>query len=103
VKHVPPDFIATITLYAPDKGGRASPIAGSWFGCACKLDPEDEVAWDCRILTGGARFAPGEIKQFGIKFLTPEAAVRFSKVDKFYLWELRVIGEAAPTKIAAGG
>jgi len=95
MKDVSPDFIAEITLYPTSKGGRQQPIVGEWFGCPCKFDKDDFSAWDCRILTRGERFAPGETKEFGITFLTPEAAVLFRVVRKFYLWEGGIIGEAA--------
>jgi hypothetical protein len=89
-----PDFIAKITLYASDKGGREHPIVGQWFGCPCKFHPMDFSAWDCRILNQGERFSPGETKQFGIVFGCREAAPMFRKVGKFYLWEGHIIGEA---------
>ena len=95
MNNIAPDFIASITLYpSSDKGGRQHPIAGEWFGCPCKFDPQDFSAWDCRILTQGERFLPGETKQFGMVFLSPEAAPMFRKVSKFYLWEGHIIGEA---------
>jgi hypothetical protein len=89
-----PVFMAEITLYPSDQGGRSGPIIGDWFECPCKFDPKDFSAWDCRILTNGERFAPGETKQFGMVFLTPEAAGLFAAVRIFYLWEGRIIGEA---------
>ena len=97
MKDITPHFIATITLYPSDKGGRASPIVGERFGCPCKFDEADFTAWDCRILTRGERFSPGETKKFGIVFGTPEAAPLFRSVRKFYLWEGRIIGEAHAT------
>jgi hypothetical protein len=96
MKDIPPAFIATITLYPTDRGGRKSPIVGEWFGCPCKFHPEDQSAWDCRILNRGEHFSPGEIKQFGIVYLTPEAGVLFRKAGKIYLSEGRIIGEAVP-------
>ena len=94
MKDIAPDFIASITLYPSDKGGRQYPIVGEWFGCPCKFDPKDFSAWDCRILTRGERFLPGETKQLGIVFMSREAAPMFYKVGKFYLWEGHIIGEA---------
>jgi hypothetical protein len=91
---IAPDFIAEITLYSSDKGGRNHPIIGERFGCPCKFDPKDFTAWDCRILTEGESFLPGETKQLGIKFLSPSVAPAFRSVAKFYLWEGRIIGEA---------
>ena len=91
---IAPDFIAEITLYLSDKGGRQYPIVGQRFGCPCKFDPKDFSGWDFWILNQGEQFSPGETRQFGIKFLSPEAALMFRKVSKFYLWEGRIIGEA---------
>jgi hypothetical protein len=45
-------------------------------------------------LLRGASLSPGETKQFGIVFATPEIAPVFRLCRKFYLWEGRVIGEA---------
>jgi hypothetical protein len=88
-----PDFMATVTLYPADRG-RKHPIIGDWFGCPCKFDPKDFTAWDCRILTNGEKFSPGETKNFGMVFLTPEAGQLFRVVSTFYLWEGHIIGEA---------
>ncbi len=88
-----PDFTATITLYPADRG-RKHPVISQWLGCPCKFDPNDYTAWDCRILTNGEKFYPGETKDFGMVFLTPEAAQLFRVVPKFYLWEGWIIGEA---------
>src|ERR1700722_7685147 len=94
---ISPDFMATITLYPSDQSGRKNPIIGNWFGCPCKFDPKDFTAWDCRILTNGEQFAPGETKEFGMVFLTPEAGRLFGAIHIFYLWEGGIIGEAKPT------
>lgn len=90
---ITPDFIARITLYPTEKGGRKSPIVAEPYGCPCKFDVDDISTWDCRILTGGERFSPGETREFGVKFGRPEIAPAFGLVDKFYLWEGRIIGE----------
>ena len=91
-----PALTATITLYPAEKGGREGPIFGERYGCPCKFDPKDFSGWDGWVLLDGASLAPGETKQFGMHFLTPEAGALFRKVSKFYLWEGRVIGEAVP-------
>ena len=89
-----PDFLAKITLYSSDQGGRQHPIVGEWFGCPCKFDPEDFTAWDCRILTNSVQFSPGETREFEMVFLTPQAGRLFHVVRTFYLWEGHIIGEA---------
>jgi hypothetical protein len=93
-----PDFMATITLYPSDQGGRTHPIIGEWFGCPCKFDPKDFSAWDCRILTNGEKFDLGETKEFGMVFLTPEAGRLFRTLRRFYLWEGWIIGKAIPIR-----
>jgi len=92
--HITPDFIARITLYSTEAGGRKGPIVTEPYGCPCKFDPKDFSAWDFRILTNGDKFSPGETKEFPVKFLSPEIVPAFRKVKKFYLWEGRIIGEA---------
>ena len=97
-----PQLIARITLYLTERGGRLSPILGGWkgaesfFGCPLKIHPNDVSAWDCRILVGNESISPGETKQFGMVFLTPEIVPVLRKLPKFYLWEGRIIGEATP-------
>ena len=90
-----PDLIARITLYATEAGGRKGPIvSGEIYRCPCKFHPNDVSGWDCGVLTNGERFSPGETKELGIIFLTPEIAPAFRLMPKFYLWEGRIIGEA---------
>jgi hypothetical protein len=60
------------------------------------LIQKDFSAWDCRILTNGEKFNPGETKEFGMLFLTPEAGHLFAVVRIFYLWEGVIIGEGRP-------
>jgi hypothetical protein len=98
MKEVIPHFLAEITLYPTDQGGRQAPIIGDRFGCPCKFHERDFSAWDYRILTRGERFSPGETKRFGIVFLSLEAAPMFQTVNKFYLWEGHIIGEAVPLR-----
>jgi hypothetical protein len=94
MKDTEPHFIASIMLYPTNQGGRKSPIVGAWFGCPCKFHEADQSAWDCRILTNGNTLAPGETKDFGIVFQTSEIAPVFAKMQRFFLWEGRIIGEA---------
>jgi hypothetical protein len=89
-----PAFVAKITLYPTEQGGRRAAIKGDWFGCPCKFDEKDFTAWDCRILLQGEQMYPGETKQFGMVFLTPQAGDLFRMVEKFYLWEGGIMGEA---------
>ena len=51
------------------------------------------MAWDCRLLVGGEPIAPGETRDVGIVFLSPEIGPAFAIAEKFLLWEGRIIGE----------
>ena len=85
----------------PQQGGKKGPIVGGWcgadsyYGCPCKFDPKDFSGWDCRILNGLEFLHPGETKEFGIAFMAPEIVPAFRMVQKFYLWEGRIFGEAS--------
>ena len=94
MNEIVPHFIADITLYPSDRGGRRGPFIGDRFGCSAKLHEKDFTSWDCLILTRGERFSPSETKRFGMAFLNSEAAPLFRSMDKFLLWEGRIIGEA---------
>ena len=94
MKAIAPHFVAKITLYPTHQNGRKSLITGEWYGCPCKFHEADFSAWDCRILINGEPFAPGETKEFAIVFLTAEIAPLFGLVERFFIWEGRVIGEA---------
>jgi hypothetical protein len=43
----------------------------------------------------GKTLAPGETLLLEVQFLSPEIAPAFRSAKKFYLWEGRIIGEAA--------
>ncbi len=94
MKDVRPAFIARVTLYPTEQGGRRGPAMGEWFGCPCKFHELDMTAWDCRLLLEGEPIVPGETKEVGIVFLTPEIGPVFAKAERFLLWEGRIIGEA---------
>jgi hypothetical protein len=94
MKDVQPAFTARVTLYTTEQGGRKGPIIGEWFGCPLKFNQADMTAWDCRLLTKNEPLEPGETKDFGIVFLTPEIGPVFALAKKFYLWEGHIIGEA---------
>jgi hypothetical protein len=89
-----PRFIADVTLYPAEQGGRGGPTPPDWFGCPCKAAMDAVQAWDCRIMLSGRAMKPGETRRVEIMFLSPDEAVpAFRKADKFFLWEGRVIGE----------
>lgn len=97
---ITPDFIANVTLYPAERTSNRVPIIGDRRGedcfyiCPCKFDPRDVNSWDCRILHGAEFLYPGETKQFGIAFFSAWMALAFRRANKFYLYELGVIGEA---------
>jgi hypothetical protein len=43
---------------------------------------------------GDEPLLPGEMRQVGYFFLFPESAEKVRRAGKFYLWELKFIGEA---------
>jgi hypothetical protein len=89
-----PRFIADVTLYPTEQGGRRGPTPPDRFGCPCKAAKDDLQAWDCRIMLNGAAMKPGETRRVEIMFLSPNEAVpAFRKAGKFYLWEGHIIGE----------
>src|SRR5690242_13368719 len=89
------NFKVRITLYPSSAGGRNTPIQGNRFKCPCKFDARDHTAWDCQIMLDGKTLAPGETLLLEVQFMSPELAPDFRSAKKFYLWEGRIIGEAA--------
>jgi hypothetical protein len=95
VKNVEPQLIVDVTLYPTVQGGRAGSTPAGWFGCPCKVNKDDVAGWDCRILLDGNAMTPGETRRVGMMFLSgEETAARFRAAGTFYLWELRIVGEA---------
>jgi hypothetical protein len=95
MKEIRRDLIADITLYPTNQGGRLVPTATDSFGCPFKIRKDDNLVWDGRLLLDGTSMKPGETRRVGVAFLNCEdAAPIFRKAGKFYLWELRIIGEA---------
>jgi hypothetical protein len=96
VKNIQPDIYADVTLYPIEQGGRLSPLIGEWFGCPCKIQKDDVNAWDCRFILNGDPMQAGETRRLGVWCLSREKAIElFKTAGRFYLWELRIIGEAA--------
>lgn len=95
MEDVAPHLIADVTLYPTGQGGRRGPTQSDWFSCLCKVRREDANAWDCRILMQGNPLSPGETRRAGVIFLSGERAASIFRIaGKFFLWELRIIGEA---------
>lgn len=89
-----PDLIADVSLYRTEDGGRKGPTPSDFFGCPCLVSQERPVkGYDARLLLGGRPMSPGERRQAGMKFLTPEGAEAIRSAGKFYLWERGIIGE----------
>ena len=88
-------ILADVTLYPTAEGGRKGPTPPSWFGCPCKATKDDTQLWDCRLLLGGTSMSPGETRRVEVAFLSPDLAVpALRNSGRFFLWELRIIGEA---------
>jgi hypothetical protein len=88
-------LIADVTLYRTEDGGRRGPTPAEWFGCLCRLTKDSTPAWDCRLILEGRRLAPGETRRVGICFLSGECAAQiFRHAGKFFLWDMRIVGEA---------
>ncbi len=93
-----PDLVCNVAFYPTAQGGRRSAIRGDlhrWFACPCKVSPEDAAVWDVRLLLEGEIINPGDRRRLGVRFLSRiDALDAFAPVERFYLWEGRVIGEA---------
>lgn len=88
-----PDLIVGLFLYPTQSGGRSKPIALG-YGCPCTAERTVEEAWTGYPLLRDPML-PGERRRVGIIFLVPKPALAaLSDLEKFYLWESRIIGEA---------
>ncbi len=69
------------------------------WGCPCTVQHEKGEGWvgyDGWPLLGETTIAPGETRRVGYYFLSGQEAVDYLKASgKFYVWEGRIIGEAA--------
>jgi hypothetical protein len=93
--NIKPNLIADVTLYSTNQGGLKGPTPTEWFGCPCMVDKESSRGWDCRLLLEGRSMSPGETRRVGISFISGEKAAQlFRTARKFYLWHMRIIGEA---------
>ncbi len=95
IKH---SFLADVTLYSTDQGGKNLPAYPGW-GCPCIASTDKQIAgWDAwpvlekPILPGDKR------KNVPFVFLSEEGAEAIGKLESFYLWEGKVIGEASIVK-----
>jgi len=89
-----PGLLATVTLYSPEDGGRQSPAYPGW-GCPCVAEDKQPLhGWDAWPILETA-ISPGETRaNVPFVFLTEEGQESISKLEKFFLWEGKVIGEA---------
>lgn len=90
-----PELIVDLWLYPAERGGR--PIQLGW-GSPCTVQSEQGKGWvgyDGWPLLGENPMAPGERRRIGYVFLSGQDAVKHLKsAQKFYLWEMGLIGEA---------
>jgi hypothetical protein len=89
-----PQFVADVTLYAPERGGRNSVAYPGW-GCPCMVTrTEPLVGYDAWPLLGDRPLEPGAKRRVGFVFLSEEGAEAMRQAGTFYLWEGGFIGEA---------
>jgi hypothetical protein len=89
-----PDLLADVRLYSTTDGGKDR-AALPGYGCPCFISREPgQPGWDARMqLT--TPFEPGTERRVGFVFLTSEGAETMRKAGKFFLWDGRIVGEAA--------
>jgi hypothetical protein len=89
-----PDLIAEVRLYAPDQGGRTTPIR-STFRCPCAVtNVKPAMMHSAELLLGSEPMNPGQSRRLGFAFLTPDGADAMRQAGKFYLWDGRFFAEA---------
>jgi len=92
-----PDMVVDLYLYPTTDGGKTKPVGIGW-GCPCSNDQSLTEGWDGYPLLD-SEMMPGERRRVGLVFLSGSAAVEaLEGNDRFYLWEGRFIGEAAPVR-----
>ena len=90
-------LIADVTLYPTDEGGKQLAVQPGW-GCPCCCSKSATNCYDGWPLLEEP-LAPGDHRRLGFVFLSGvEAADIFRKAGTFYLWEGRIVGEAAVVK-----
>ena len=89
-----PQIVADVWLYETADGGRAGPALPG-FGCVLVTSKELPYSgWDALLLLRDRPMHPGERRQLGFVFLTPESALSgVRQAERFYLWDGRFIGE----------
>ena len=89
-----PDLVANVRLYSPLEGGKTC-AALRGYGCPCFVRKDTQQGgWDAKLLIDDAPFEPGTERRLGFVFLSPEGAEAMRRAGRFYLWEMRIIGEA---------
>ena len=88
---VTPEIVVEITLLQTEVGGRKSPILqGEYRGVLGVGEEHFSVRLFVPLEDG---IAPGQVQQFGVQFLVPQAALPHFPIGvSFTLWEGRVIG-----------
>ncbi|NCP15366.1 MAG: hypothetical protein GW858_14605 [Sphingomonadales bacterium] len=90
-----PDLIAEVRFFPSSEGGRNGPVLNG-YGCPCILHREAREGNDARFLFEQNWVEPGETVTAKLCFTFGlEAANRFRQVGRFYLWEDKIVGEAA--------
>lgn len=92
------DIIASIRMYPTEAGGRKGPSLPDLFRCLFEFHGD---RFDCALLLDGVGpVGPGASIEVPIKFLSPDLIKSRLRIgDRFFLWELRHIGEGEVKEI----
>lgn len=88
-------LLADVSLRLSNEGGRRTPLI-SGYRCPCLVSQTAPIqGFDARLEFEGAPLEPGQKRRIRFDFLTREGAEAMRMSQRFFLWEGRIIGEAA--------
>lgn len=88
-------LLADVSLRLSKEGGRQTPLL-SGYRCPCLVSQTAPIqGFDARLEFEGAPLEPGQKRRIRFDFLTQEGAEAMRMSRRFFLWEGRIIGEAA--------
>ena len=89
-----PHLIADVALWSTEDGGRTIPALPGW-GCPLMVSKEKPlIGWDAWPLLGDTPLLPGDRRRLGFVFSNQAGIEAIRASGKFFLWEMRFIGEA---------
>ena len=87
------DIAAIVRLYPTRDGGKSRPIRPG-YRCPCFVRPDKAPGgWDVRIEFDGPPLEPGGERRVRLRFLISKGEAAIVRAGRFYLWELRFVGE----------